>query len=97
MFTLPMLGQVLVNSASLSAIYVLVAIGFTLLFGIMRVVNFAHDAFAMLGGYALYFIRGEYHVPYLLAGPLIGVVFMVAMPELLRGYVKLQTAFLGIE
>ena len=49
------LGQVLVNGLSLSAIYVLIALGFTLLFGIMRVVNFAHGAFAMLGSYALFY------------------------------------------
>jgi branched-chain amino acid transport system permease protein len=52
MFTAPILGQVLVTGISLSAIYILVSLGFTLLFGIMRVVNFAHGAFAMLGGYA---------------------------------------------
>ena len=67
MFTPAIIGQVLVNGASLSAIYVLVALGFTLLFGIMRVVNFAHGAFAMLGGYALYFSWGVYHVPYVIA------------------------------
>jgi branched-chain amino acid transport system permease protein len=63
-------GQVLVNGLSLSAIYVLIALGFTLLFGIMRVVNFAHGAFAMLGGYALYYIYGKYALPYPLAVPL---------------------------
>ena len=31
-----------------------------------------------------------------LGGPLIGVVFMVAMPELLRGYVELQQVFFGL-
>ena len=65
-----MLGQVFVNGVSLSAIYILVALGFTLLFGIMRVVNFAHGSFAMLGGYALFYIYGEWHVPYLIAAPL---------------------------
>src|SRR5690606_7617727 len=64
------IGQVFVNGLSLSAIYVLIALGFTLLFGIMRVVNFAHGAFAMLGGYALYYIYGKYAVPYALAVPL---------------------------
>jgi branched-chain amino acid transport system permease protein len=64
------LGQVVVNGISLSAIYVLVALGFTLLFGIMRVVNFAHGAFAMLGGFALYYLYGSYKLPYALAVPL---------------------------
>lgn len=33
---------------------------------------------------------------YSLAGPLIGAVFIVALPELLRGYVELQRVFFGI-
>lgn len=33
---------------------------------------------------------------YSLAGPLIGTVFIVALPELLRGYVELQRVFFGI-
>jgi branched-chain amino acid transport system permease protein len=65
-----LLGQVFVNGVSLSAIYILVALGFTLLFGIMRVVNFAHGSFAMLGGYALYYFYGQWSLPYLLAAPL---------------------------
>ena len=48
MFSTTILGQVFLNGLSLSAIYVLIALGFTLLFGIMKVVNFAHGAFAML-------------------------------------------------
>ncbi len=70
MFSPAVLGQVLINGISLSAIYILVSLGFTLLFGIMRVVNFAHGAMAMLGGYALYYIYGEANLPYLIAMPL---------------------------
>ena len=69
MLTPAIIGQILVNGASLSAIYVLIALGFTLLFGIMRVVNFAHGAFAMLGGYALYYLYGSLGLPYVLAVP----------------------------
>jgi branched-chain amino acid transport system permease protein len=65
MFSTTILGQVFLNGLSLSAIYVLIALGFTLLFGIMKVVNFAHGAFAMLGGYALYYFYGEMGLPYL--------------------------------
>lgn len=65
MFTIAILGQVFLNGLSLSAIYVLIALGFTLLFGIMKVVNFAHGAFAMLGGYGLYYLYGVLEWPYL--------------------------------
>jgi branched-chain amino acid transport system permease protein len=74
------LGQVVVNGLSLSAIYVLVALGFTLLFGIMRVVNFAHGEFAMLGGFALYYLYGTFHLPWLIAVPLAALA--VAIPSL---------------
>ena len=65
-----MLGQVVMNGVSLSAIYILVALGFTLLFGIMRVVNFAHGEFAMLGAFALYHLMTDWELPWLIALPL---------------------------
>jgi len=77
-FSPVLLGQVLVNGLSLSAIYVLIALGFTLLFGIMRVVNFAHGAFAMLGGYALFYLYGVFKLPYVLAVPLGAAIVAVA-------------------
>jgi branched-chain amino acid transport system permease protein len=69
MLNITLLGQVLVNGISLSAIYILVALGFTLLFGIMRVVNFAHGEFAMLGAFALYHLMKDMHWPWLIALP----------------------------
>lgn len=72
-----LLAQVVVNGACLSAIYVLVALGFTLLFGIMRVVNFAHGEFAMLGGFALYYLYGKYGIPWLIAVPLSAVIVAI--------------------
>jgi branched-chain amino acid transport system permease protein len=81
MFTLQTLTQVLINGLSLSAIYVLVALGFTLLFGIMKVVNFAHGAFAMLGGYALYYLYGVYKIPYPIA--IIGGALLVALGSMI--------------
>ena len=74
-------GQMVVNGLSLSAIYILVALGFTLLFGIMRVVNFAHGEFAMLGGFALYYLYGTFTSPWLLA-VVLGAL-LVAIPSLI--------------
>ena len=45
------LVQVIVNGLLLGAIYALVAIGLTLIWGVMNVVNFAHGEFLMLGMY----------------------------------------------
>jgi branched-chain amino acid transport system permease protein len=41
----------LLNGLTASALYFVVASGFTLIFGLMRVVNMAHGAFFLLGGY----------------------------------------------
>lgn len=45
---------ILLNGLTLGALYFLVASGFTLIFGLMRVTNMAHGAFYLLGGYIGY-------------------------------------------
>jgi len=46
--------QFLANGIVVGSSYVLVAIGLTLIFGILKIVNFAHGEFYMLGGYLAY-------------------------------------------
>src|ERR671931_1985949 len=41
---------VTLNGLSLAGLYFIVASGFTMIFGLMRVVNMAHGAFFLLGG-----------------------------------------------
>jgi branched-chain amino acid transport system permease protein len=69
-----LLVPILFNGVSLSAIYILVALGFTLVFGIMRVVNFAHGEFAMMGGFWLLFLLNRLALPYWVALPLAAVL-----------------------
>lgn len=78
-----LLVPILFNGVSLSAIYVLVALGFTLVFGIMRVVNFAHGEFAMMGGFWLLFLLDRLSLPYWTALPLAAVLVGVSslLPE----------------
>ena len=45
------LAQLVVSTILLGGIYALIAVGLTLIFGVMRVVNFAHGEFLMLGMY----------------------------------------------
>ena len=47
-----MLEQQLVNALSLGCVYALFALGFTLVFGILGVINLSHGAVFMLGAYA---------------------------------------------
>jgi branched-chain amino acid transport system permease protein len=47
-----MLAQQLVNALSLGGVYALFALGFTLIFGVLDVINLAHGAIFMIGAYA---------------------------------------------
>ena len=64
--------QSLVNGIILGFLYLLMSIGFTLVFGIMRVVNFAHGEFYMLGAFAVFFAVTQMNLPYFAA---VGVAF----------------------
>jgi branched-chain amino acid transport system permease protein len=60
-----MIGQVLVNGILLGGIYALVSLGLTLIFGVMRIINFAHGQILMLAMYATYWLFQLYGVdPY---------------------------------
>ena len=43
--------QHIVNALSLGSLYALIAIGYTMVYGILRLINFAHGDIFMLGGY----------------------------------------------
>ncbi len=46
-----LIAQSLINGIILGTLYLMMAIGFTLVFGVMRVVNFAHGEFYMIGAF----------------------------------------------
>jgi len=50
-----LLGQCVVNWIMISLIYCLVSVGMTLIYSVMGILNFAHGAFYMLGGYVTYY------------------------------------------
>jgi len=49
----------LLNGLTLAGLYFVVAAGFSLIFGVMRVVNMAHGSFFLLGGYLGWTIQSE--------------------------------------
>ena len=60
------LAQLLASTLLLGGIYALIAVGLTLIFGVMRVVNFAHGEFLMLGMYLAFWAFSLLHAdPYL--------------------------------
>ena len=67
----------LLNAVALSALLFLVSVGLSLVFGILRVVNFAHGMFYMLGayfGFTLAARSGSFWLALVLAPPLVGLV-----------------------
>src|SRR4029078_11172697 len=45
------LPQQVVNGLSVGAVYALIALGYTLVYGILELINFAHGEIYMIGGY----------------------------------------------
>ncbi|MEX2583145.1 MAG: branched-chain amino acid ABC transporter permease [Gemmatimonadota bacterium] len=59
-----LLLQQLVNGIALGSIYGLVALGLTLVYGVLKIPNFAHGALYMLGAYVTFLAATVYGVPY---------------------------------
>lgn len=69
--------QTLFNGLLVGAGYAIIAVGLTLVFGILGIVNFAHGAFFALGGYCLY-LAMTMGLPYLAAIPVSLAVVVAA-------------------
>lgn len=52
--------QQLVNGISLGSIYALIALGYTMVYGIIKLINFAHGDVLMVGAYAGYFVLSAF-------------------------------------
>jgi len=59
--------EILVHGAITSAVYAMLAVGFTLMFGVARLLNLAHGTFYMLGAYFTYTFAVLLSFPLLLA------------------------------
>ncbi len=63
--------EILIFGAVTSAIYAMLAVGFTLIFGVARILNLAHGSFYALGAYGAYVLTTIFKVPLLVAAPLV--------------------------
>jgi branched-chain amino acid transport system permease protein len=59
--------QVVANGLYLGAQYALIALGLTLIFALMNVLNFAHGQMYVLGGFVTYEIYGQLRLPFVVA------------------------------
>jgi branched-chain amino acid transport system permease protein len=72
--------QLVISTVLLGGIYALIAVGLTLIFGIMRVVNFAHGEFLMLGMYLAFWAFTLWSLdPYVVLVASIPIFFVVGL------------------
>ena len=83
-----LLFQFLIDSVLLGGLYTLMAIGFSLSFGVTRIINFAHGEFIMLGAYSAFWLFKIWGIDPLVAMPLIIVVGFVVGWLLFNSLIK---------
>ena len=70
--------QNILNALQWGSFYALIALGYTLVYGVLRLINFAHGDIFMVGAYIAFFVAG------LLLGPMVGLsplaTFLLAVP-----------------
>jgi branched-chain amino acid transport system permease protein len=72
---LEIVAQAVINGLLIGGIYALVSIGVTLIFGVVKIVNFAQGEFVMIGMYISFFLASQFGID-----PIISLV--VSMPAL---------------
>jgi branched-chain amino acid transport system permease protein len=83
---LELILQTLVNGILAGGILAVVALGFSLVWGIMNIINLAHGAFVMLGAYLAYVLFSAYHIDPFVSVP-IAFVVMFAFGYLIQRFV----------
>lgn len=74
-------AQILATGFSLGSFYALVALGFSLIFGVTRAFNLAHGELVVLAGYLAFALWKFYEVPFLLTfPPAVIVMALAALP-----------------
>jgi len=74
------MGGIIIQGFLLSGLYALIAVGFTMIFSVGRVLNLAYGVYIMLGGYVYYVLAQELalpKIPSFLGAVLAGILFGV--------------------
>ena len=70
--------QQIINGISLGSIYALIALGYTMVYGIIKLINFAHCDVYMLGAYVGYLCMTSFHLGFL-PSMLLAMVFCIVV------------------
>ncbi len=84
-----LLAQILVNGVLQGGLYAVMALGLALVWGVLNIVNLAHGAFIMLGGYASWYLYTYLHIDPFLGLPLTAVVMFALGYGIQRGLLNL--------
>jgi branched-chain amino acid transport system permease protein len=78
MLELSILFPAVLNGLTTGAVYALVALGLTLIYGVLHIINFAHGAALMMALYGVYFLRQTLGIdPYLALPLMVPAMFVV--------------------
>ncbi len=78
----------LILGISIGSIWLLAALGLTIIYGAAGVINMAHGEFIMLGAYSSYMLQSQFGVPFLLCIPLAFVIVGAVGFILERGLIR---------
>jgi len=75
--------ELVIRGTAIGLVYALMGIGLMLLHGVMRIINFAHGEFYMIGGYMAYYSMTLLNLPFYLAIPAAMIItfFLGALVE----------------
>ena len=69
--------QQVCNGITLGSVYALVAIGYTMVYGIMRLINFAHGSLFMMSRYFAFYAISFFVIPWYISFPLVAILTAV--------------------
>ena len=86
--TIGILLQAVISGLANGSIYALIAVGLTLVFGIMRIINFAHGEFLMIAMYGGFFAWSAFGIDPVLAVVIVTPVVMLIGVDLYKGLIR---------
>ena len=81
--TFSLLIAQLINGLQTGSVYALVALGYSMVYGIIKLLNFAHGDIIMVGAYMVYYAIASFALP-----PIVAIVMAVAVSTLLGVFVE---------